>query len=168
MNQCVLVFASLVTISAAAVASDYDTGMKELERADYSTAFSALHKAAAAGNATAERSIGFMYYKGQGVPQDVAIAELWFIKAAEHGDLQSQVNLGMMYENGLSVPKDASRSALWFLRAAEQGDRQSQMRIGEILYLGEGMPKDYVEADKWWKVAMSVADDSYTTWMRPM
>ena len=42
--------------------------------------------------------LGFMYDKGQGVPQDYAAAVSWYRKAAEQGDADAQFNLGFMYD----------------------------------------------------------------------
>ena len=39
-----------------------------------------------AGNAVAQARLGWMYEKGEGVPQDYAQAAAWYLKAAEQGN----------------------------------------------------------------------------------
>ena len=38
------------------------------------------------GNAKAQYNLGFMYYKGQGLPQDFVIAYVWFNMGATNGN----------------------------------------------------------------------------------
>jgi len=44
-----------------------------------------------------------MYYNGEGVPQDYAVAMKWYRLAAEQGHAKAQYNLGVMYYNGEGV-----------------------------------------------------------------
>ena len=45
-----------------------------------------------------------MFYTGQGVPQDLAVAVTWYRKAAEQGDAAGQHGLGFLYDKGQGVP----------------------------------------------------------------
>jgi len=45
-----------------------------------------FRKAADRGNAPAQYSLGLMYAKGQGVPQDFTQAHTWFNLAASHAE----------------------------------------------------------------------------------
>jgi len=67
-------------------------------------AFDAARTAADQGDARAQYNLGFMYYFGEGVPQDHAEAVHWYRLAAEQGDARAQYNLGFMYDNGKGVP----------------------------------------------------------------
>ena len=58
-------------------------------------------------------SLGNLYYKGQGVPQDDAQAATWFRKAAEQGDAGAQYNLGGLYFWGRGVPQDYAEAYFW-------------------------------------------------------
>ena len=136
-------------------ASDLEEGVKSHERKDYAAAVSAFGKAAANGNAEAQRRLGFMYYHGEGVPQDSKRAVALFAKAAGAGDIQSASNLGKMYEFGMGVGQDDGRAASWFRKAAELGDPASQFRLSVMYYQGQGVARDRVEAAKWWTLAMS-------------
>ena len=148
----------LLCALVGAKADHYEDGLRQLEVKSFAKAAESFRLAAAAGSASAERQLGFMYYKGLGRQQSDTHAVTWFERAAAHGDLQSQVNLGQMFENGMSVAQSDSRSAYWYQLAAEQGHRSSQFRLGEIYYLGTGVPKNNVEAVKWWQLAMRPQD----------
>ncbi|MBI1956368.1 MAG: sel1 repeat family protein [Acidobacteria bacterium] len=59
-----------------------------------------------------------MYYKGEGVPQDYAVAAKWFRKAAEGGNPWSQAKLGALYYEGKGVPQDYVQAHMWANLAA--------------------------------------------------
>jgi TPR repeat protein len=61
--------------------------------------------------------LGFLYEKGQGVPQDYAKAAAWYEKAAEQGYAGAQCNLSSLYENGRGVLQDYTKAAEWFEKA---------------------------------------------------
>jgi hypothetical protein len=147
-----MAFAALVAVPC--LAGDLDEGVRFHERGDYAKAIGAFQRAAAKGEAEAQRRLGFMYYHGEGVRQDNARAVDWFEKAADGGDIQSAFNLGKMYEYGMGVAQDDGRAASWYTKAAEQGDRWAQFNASIMYYQGRGVPKDRVEAAKWWTIAM--------------
>ena len=80
---CLLVVCSIVSCAP----SSEDGG---------SRLFQEQFKAAEQGQAEAQYTLGFMYAKGEGVPQDYAEAMKWFRKAAEQGHAEAQHNLGVM------------------------------------------------------------------------
>ena len=45
------------------------------------------------GDAQAQYNLGFMYYKGEGVKQDLSQAKLWYEKAAAQGDAKAKESL---------------------------------------------------------------------------
>jgi uncharacterized protein len=96
----------LVALAGAAVAGALEDAYSAMNRGDYATALrlfrpladqgnGAAQKAlaiindygfaATKGNATAQFSLGFMYQKGLGVPQDYVRAYMWFDLAAAQG-----------------------------------------------------------------------------------
>ena len=83
---------------------------------------SACRRLADQGNAVGQYNLGWMYYKGQGVPQNYAEAIKWFRKSADQGDAYGQSNLGVMYANGQGVPQDYVQAEMWFNLAANQGN----------------------------------------------
>ena len=111
--------------------------------------FAETKKKAEAGDTVAQRTLGSRYYKGTGVPKDIAEAVKWFCKAAEQGDAAAQNSLGLMYRNGDGVPKDIAEAVKWFRKAAEQGNAMAQHNLGFIYLQGTSVPKDSAEAEKW-------------------
>jgi hypothetical protein len=113
----------------------------------------ALKARAEKGESAAQFSLGWCYFKGEGVPQDYGEAVKWYRKAAEQGNARAQCNLGWCYHAGRGVPKDYVESAKWFRKAAEHGDAYGQCNLGWCYHTGQGVPKDYAEADKWLRTA---------------
>ena len=105
------------------------------------------------GDAVAQIDLGWMYYEGDGVPQDIVEAAKWFRKAAEQGKDSAQAVLGEMYRKGEGVPQDYAEAVKWFRKAAEQGDAIAQGALGGMYYSGEGVPQNYEEAVKWFRKA---------------
>lgn len=69
-----------------------------------------LKAAAEQGDVKAQLSLGEMYARGEGVPQDYVEAAKWYRKAAEQGNADAQTTLGLMYSEGVGVPKDDARN----------------------------------------------------------
>lgn len=55
-----------------------------------------LQASADQGYPLAQTSLGVLYYTGEHVPKDLAIAHAWFVKAADHGDVEALVIEGLM------------------------------------------------------------------------
>ena len=94
------------------------------------------HPAAEQGNTEAQIVLGWMYYNGEGVPQDFAEAAAWYRKAAEQGDAGAQTTLGEMYLRGEGVPQDDVEAVAWYRKAAEQGHAEAQTNLGTWYYFG--------------------------------
>jgi TPR repeat protein len=59
-------------------------------------------------------SLGMMYARGEGVPENDVEAVKWWRKAADLGNAEAQYNLGFMYKNGNGVPQDHAEAYAWF------------------------------------------------------
>ena len=55
------------------------------DKGDYATALRLWRPLAEQGDVRAQTNLGLMFYTGQGVPQDRAVAVTWYRKAAEQG-----------------------------------------------------------------------------------
>jgi TPR repeat protein len=62
----------------------------------YERAFEYYEQAADLGLATAQYSLGVMYYKGDGVERDIAKAREWWTKAAAQGEKNAIKNLKLI------------------------------------------------------------------------
>ena len=107
----------------------------------------------ARGNAEAQNNLGFLYYTGQGVPQDYVEAARWYRLAADQGLAEAQYNLGLMYAEGEGVPQDDAEAARWYRLAADQGDAKAQKNLGLMYDLGQGIPQDRVAGHMWLSLA---------------
>ena len=154
MKRVVLTIAILIGLAAPAWAGIAE-GVTAYNRGDYATALREFRPLAEQGIADAQNTLGVMYYKGQGVPEDDAKAAKWYRKAATQGNAGAQYNLGVMYDNGLGVPQDFAEAAKWLRKAAMQGYAFAQGDLGFMYEKGRGVPQDYVQAHMWYNLAAS-------------
>jgi len=101
------------------------------------------------GDAKSQSHLGYLYYVGEGVPQDYSQAVAWYRKAATQGDKDAQYNLAVAYAFGEGIEQDLKQAAIWYRRAAEQGHVISQYSLGLSYAYGEGVPQDSSEAVRW-------------------
>ncbi|KAG0291394.1 hypothetical protein BGZ96_005230, partial [Linnemannia gamsii] len=110
-------------------------------------------KAANDGFAPAQYSLGSLYLRGSGVPQDYSLAMEWFLKASDQGHIEAQYRMGYLYQQGYGVPHDYVQAMTWYLKAAEEGYAPAQANAGALYQLGEGVPQDDVFALSWFRKA---------------
>jgi len=75
----------LILMLAVSGCADYQAGLDAYNRSDYDTALKELRPLAEQGHAEAQYNLGYMYYKGQGVPQNYIQAYMWASLAAAQG-----------------------------------------------------------------------------------
>jgi hypothetical protein len=73
----------------------------------------AIRLRAEAGDAAAQRHLGFMYAGGRGVEQDDKEAARWLLLAAEQGEPRAQASLGFAYALGKGVALDYVEAYKW-------------------------------------------------------
>ena len=146
--------------------SAWDKGNTAFKIGDFATALREWQPLAEQGNAAAQNSLGWMYHKGEGVPQDDKAAVQWYRRAAEQGHADAQTNLGWMYDKGQGVPQDDKAAVQWYRRAAEQGDAVAQLNLGAMYAKGQGVPRDYVHAHMWLNIAASAGGNKVAVIMR--
>lgn len=120
-----------------------------------------LRKAAEAGNAKAQNSLGITYQWGKGVDRDYEQAAKWFRAAAKQNYAAAQFNLAVMYLEGQTGDADQIKAAAWFTLAKENGDGSAVQALqrmkedvrsevpssgkaeaGRMLLLGQEIQKD--------------------------
>ncbi len=116
----VSIVVGLVFMLATPVLADFQAGLDAYERGDYDTALKEFRPLAGQGVTVAQFTLGGMYEKGQGVPQDYQEAVQWFRLAAEQGYALAQNNLGAMYAKGLGVRQNYVQAYMWATLAASQ------------------------------------------------
>ena len=122
-------------------------------RGDYATALQLFGTLADQDNTYAERRIGIMYIKGQGVPQDYSMGMRWMRIAAEKGLALAQNELGILYQQGLGAERNDAEAVKWFHLAADQGLVLAQNNLANTYFFGRGVPQNYGEAFKWYRLA---------------
>ena len=115
----------------------------------------ALMTKAEQGDAIAQHDLGFMYFEGKGIRQDLEKAVYWFTKAAEQDNDSAQHNLGFMYSEGKGVQQNFEKAVYWYTKAAEQGAWFAQYNLGVI----HSKVQDYVTAYAWFNLAASQDKD---------
>ncbi len=117
--------------------ADIQEGYADAQRGDYATALREWRPLAEQGDADAQYNLGFMYDKGEGVPQDDAEAVKWYRKAAAQGQAVAQGNLGVMYRDGHGVPRDYVQAHMWLSLAASRlppgSDRDTAVKNRDII-----------------------------------
>ena len=86
---------------------------------EYKAAKEELLTYARQGDADGQCALGYMYYTGEGVPQDYKKAMKWLRKAAEQGNGTAQGMLYKMYYTGEGVPQDYKEADKWLRKMAE-------------------------------------------------
>ena len=153
MIGAALILALVLGFVAPAVAEPFEDGLGAYAKGDYATTLEYWRPLAEQGLADAQCSLGWMYAKGEGVPEDDAEAAKWYRRAAEQGLARAQYNLGVAYDDGVGVPESRSEAAQWYRKAAEQGLARAQYNLGVMSTTGAGVPKDDAEAVKWFRMA---------------
>ena len=139
-----------------ATAQTMEEARAAYERGDHDAALRGYRRAAEQGNAEAQFSLGFMYYRGEGVPEDDTEAARWLDRSAEQGHARAQYILGIMYEYGRGVPQNDAEAARWYHRAAKwyrrraaEQDAEAQYTLSLMYEYGRGVPQDTAEAVDW-------------------
>ena len=88
---------------------------------------------AAAGNATAQRTLGGIYANGYCVDKNYAVAVSWYQKAALKQDGDSMLALANIYARGYGVQPDLEKALYWLNLAEANG--QITGRVYGYLYL---------------------------------
>lgn len=127
-------------------ADGFMVGKSAYDSGDYTSALKAWEPLAQKGDPRAQISLGRMYRKGEGVPQDYGAAVIWYHRAAEQGYATGQFLLGEMYLVGLGVPQDYVLAHMWYNLAAAQGDEEARARRKETAAIMS--PALVVEAQK--------------------
>jgi TPR repeat protein len=128
---------------------DRSAGQIAYDGGDYELAFGEWSTLAEQGDAAAQKEIGLMYAKGQGVVQSDEEALKWFHKAADQGFAEAQNNIGVMYAKGRGVSQDPEEAAKWYRKAAENGAAVAQFNLGVTYLEGKGVPQNDAEAINW-------------------
>jgi uncharacterized protein len=116
-------------------------GLTAFNEGSYERAQAAWGPLAAAGDARAQASLGFMYYSGRGVARDSARAAEFFDRAAEQGEPTAQLFLALMYFKADGVAQSFPLAVMWLELAIAGGQ-------GDAFELRGTMMQSMTEADR--------------------
>ncbi len=112
-----------------------------------------LKDRASKGDASAQHTLGLMFYNGEGVPKDIPKAMQLLKKSADQGYSKAEAALSSIYGSGDGVTKNDAISFEWNLKAAIQGDATDQFMVGTKYMQGTGVVRDYVRAYAWYNLS---------------
>jgi TPR repeat protein len=139
---------------APACAGELEDAQTAIAAGDYVTALRLLGNLADQANPYAERILGIMYVKGQGVPQDYVMGMRWLRLAADQGQPDAQNEVGVLYQQGQGVERNLAEAVKWFRRAADQGGLAvAQNNLADCYLVGLGVEQNVGEAFKWYRIA---------------
>ncbi len=118
----------------------------------------AVRAKAEGGDAQAQRDLGRMYAKGQGVPESYTEAAKWYRKAADQGNAEAQIALAELHEAGQGVARDEKEAAKLYRKAAEHGLAAAQYNLAAMYVIGKGVQQNNAEALKWYRRAAEQGD----------
>lgn len=105
-----------------------------------------LDMAARRGYAPAQNYLGYRYFNGRGIRQDVDSALYWLAKAAGQGDAKAANNLGYLLGWSDRVARDYPQAVKWLRRAADAGLPTGQSQLADLMRGGLGTPPDTIGA----------------------
>ncbi len=111
-------------------AETFDKGMRAYGRKDYEKAIMYLYPLALKNDDDAQRVLGDIYVREEGVYKDIKKGLEWYNRAIEHDNIKAARRLGLMYLNGKFVKQDSKKGVSFLLKAARLGDVESQRTLG--------------------------------------
>lgn len=135
------------------LATLHDTGFDSIPID--SAASTALYRLSAEkGYAPAMNYLGFRYFNGDYVRQDVDSALYWLAKAAGAGDAKAASNLGYLLSHDAEVTRDYPQAIYWLTKAADSQLPVAQSLLADLLRQGLGAPKDTARAEMLYTAAI--------------
>jgi TPR repeat protein len=136
----------------AHVLQDDTRGMKNVPRA-----IELYEKSLTAYNCCSAVNLAVLYFRGDDVPRNLALAERYGRMAHDRGNYKgTHVLAGIAIER-----KDYAAAKGLFLEAVDRGSAYAANQLGVMAANGWGEPKDRVVAAEWFRKALSLATKSH-------
>ena len=123
----------------------------------WTPAVAACTREAEAGSAVAQRNLGLMYERGNGVTASASDAVTWYRKAST-SDAEARFLLANMLESGRGTARNDAESMVLLREAAAGGWLAAQQKLAYRLENGSGINKDESEAAVWYRRAAERGD----------
>ena len=128
-------------------------GVKAYQKGEFQEAVRQLRIASNEGDPEAQKTLGLMYYTGDGVSENLREGMKWLHMAADQGEESAQLSLGVIYATSESVVQDFAEAERWFLLAGDQGNVEAQFALGQLYILGGVVSKNPSQALYWLNLA---------------
>lgn len=163
----VAVAAAAVEAETPAEAAALESFADELEVAlgfydeeQYGQALQVFSALARRGSAEACFYLGRMNEQGYGMPQDAALAAVWYSQSARGGVATASHNLAYLYSEGRGVGADPTVATDLFLHAFLGFQEGAALNVGYAFGTGNGRPLDLVEACAFYLIAAEQEADA--------
>ena len=146
---CLQLFLLLMLSTAAAPSASADTfgeGARAYARQNYVLAARIFLPLAEHADPRAQTYVGFMYLRGQGVPQNFLVAAYWLHAAAAVGLPEAQYFLGLMYDKGQGVPQDFVLAHAWLNLAVAHAEPRFR---NQWVLIRDAVASKMTEAQLW-------------------
>jgi serine/threonine-protein kinase len=125
---------------------------------DWASAATVCLAEANAGSAAAQRILGTMYDRGNGVAANPVEAVSWYRRAAASNDAEAEFLLSEMLDVGRGTAQNAAESIVHLRLAASGGWLRAQQVLAYRLENGTGVRKSEAEAAAWYRRAAERGD----------
>ena len=112
-----------------------------------------IERAANMGLATAQATLGMIYFTGIGVPRDPETAIKWCSQAVHQRLPLAMFYLGMAYSVGDGIKRNDDYSNRWIRAAADRGLVMAQLTLGMKLCHGDGIERNLTHGVTWLRQA---------------
>ena len=116
------------TFVSAARADAFAAGSRAYAARNYVLAGQIFLPLAEKRDARAQTYLGVMYLRGQGVPQNFAVAAYWLQLASSAGVPTAQYFFGLMHDKGQGVPQDFVLAQAWLNLAVAHAESSQRSR----------------------------------------
>ncbi len=144
--------------SRSAAAAETPTCARSAGGGNWSVAATTCLAEANAGSATAARTLGMMYDRGNGVAANPTEAVSWYRRAAGANDAEAEFLLSQMLDIGRGTQQNSAESLVHLRLAASGGWLRAQQVLAFRLETGTGVRKNEQEAAAWYRRAAERGD----------
>ena len=117
---------------------DVRAGIDAWAAQNYDEAIRIWRPLADRGDPDAQYNLAQAYFLGRGVPQNMVLAEQWYMRAARQGHPEATANYGLLlFQNGRR-----QEAIPYITRAADAGDPRAQYVLGTALFNGDVIERD--------------------------
>lgn len=123
----------------------HDTGFDTIP-VDSARSTALYRLSAEKGYAPARNYLGYRYFNGEYVRQDMDSAMYWLVAAAADGDMKAANNLGYLLSNDSVVTHDYEQAIYWLEKASGAGVPTAHSLLADLLRQGLGTAPDTLRA----------------------